>query len=124
MEMGVSVGLGTDVGAGHKVSIANVMSQAVQASKIKWLETEKELDPLTTSEVFYLGTKGGGEFFGKVGSFEEGYELDALVINDEDLGVKGNRTIEERLQRFIYCGDDRNIVDRYISGKLIEKPLF
>ena len=33
-------------------------------------------------EVFYLATKGGGEFFGKVGSFEEGYEFDAVVIED------------------------------------------
>lgn len=124
MQMGVNVGLGTDVGAGHKVSIANVMSQAVQASKMKWLETDKKYDPLTTSEAFYLGTKGGGKFFGKVGSFEVGYEFDALVIDDTGLGVKGERTIEERIQRYIYCGDDRNIVERYVSGNKVSKPVF
>lgn len=34
------------------------------------------------SEALYLGTKGGGSFFGQVGSFEEGYEFDAVVLND------------------------------------------
>lgn len=124
MNMGVNVGLGTDVGAGHKVSIANVMSQAVQGSKMKWLETDKALDSLTTSEAFYLGTKGGGAYFGKVGSFEDGYEMDALVINDDSLGEKEGRSIEERLQRYIYCGDDRNIIKRFVKGRYVAEPKF
>lgn len=124
MEMGVNLGLGTDVGAGHKLSITNVMSAAVQASKMKWLESNKKLDYLTTAEVFYLGTKGGGKFFGKVGSFEEGYDFDALIIDDSNLGEKEDRTIEERLQRFIYVGDDRNIIERYVRGNKVEEPTF
>jgi len=122
LNAGVKVGLGTDVGAGHKVSIANVMSQAVQASKMKWLETEKEEGCLTTPEVFYLGTKSGGSFFGKVGSFEKGYDFDALVIDDSTLGEKDFRDLEERLQRYIYCGDDRNIAKRFVKGKFISEP--
>lgn len=121
IEKGVKVGLGTDVGAGHQVSIASVMATAVQASKIKWLDSNKELAPLTTEEVFFLGTKGGGSFFGKVGSFEEGYEFDALVIDDSSLGDT-DLTITERLQRFIYIGDDRNIQERYVAGNKIEEP--
>jgi guanine deaminase len=70
-----------------------------------------------------MGTKGGGEFFGKVGSFEEGYSLDALVIDDEGLGDRDFRNIEERLQRFIYCGDDRNIIKRYVAGKPLSEPV-
>lgn len=123
LERGVNVGLATDVSGGHKVSIASVMAVAAQASKIKWLETNKELDPLTTSEVFYLGTKGGGSFFGKVGSFEENYDFDALVIDDSSLGDL-DLTIEERLQRFIYIGDDRNIIERYVAGNKIDEPCF
>jgi len=120
MNAGVRVGLGTDVGAGHKVSIAQVMSQAVQGSKMTWQMRDNALAPLTTSEVFYLGTKGGGEFFGKVGSFEPGYKFDALVIDDASLQIELERSIEERVQRFIYCGDDRNIVERFIEGRKIE----
>lgn len=122
MEAGVKVGLGTDVGAGHKVSIAAVMASAMQASKIKWLESDQALAPLTTSEAFYLGTKGGGEFFGKVGSFEADYEFDALVIDDSALQITPGRTLEERLQRFIYVGDDRHIVKRFVRGREIDEP--
>ena len=32
--------------------------------------------------MLYLATKGGGAFFGKVGSFEPGYEFDAIVMDD------------------------------------------
>lgn len=123
LDEGVKVGLGTDVGAGHQIGIYKVMSQAVQASKIKWFEGGKVGKCLSTSEVFYMGTKGGGEFFGKVGSFEKGYDFDALVIDDESLGDRDFRSIEERLQRFIYCGDDRNIIRRYVAGKLLSEPI-
>lgn len=123
IDAGVRVGLGSDVGAGHQIGIYKVMSQAVQASKMKWLESGKVEKYLTMSEAFYMGTKGGGEFFGKVGSFEEGYSLDALVIDDESLGDREFRSIEERLQRFIYCGDDRNIIKRYVAGKLLPEPM-
>lgn len=124
LNAGVKVGLGTDVGAGHKVSIASVMSTAVQASKMAWLNSGRILAPLSTAEVFYLGTKAGGEYFGKVGSFEPGYEFDALVIDDQSLGETEGRTLEERLQRYLYIGDDRNINLRIIAGKEILEPVF
>ena len=80
------------------------------------------MSPLTTAEAFYLGTKGGGAYFGKVGSFEPGYEFDALIIDDHRLGVTEGRTLEERLQRFLYIGDDRDIVTRFVSGDEILEP--
>ncbi|MCY6957047.1 guanine deaminase [Clostridium brassicae] len=123
MEKGITVGLGCDISGGHKISIPNVMVAAVQMSKMKWLESDKTYKPLTTAEVFYMGTKAGGKFFGKVGSFEEGYEFDALIIDDSSLGDL-DRTIEERLQRYIYIGDDRNIVERYVAGQKISEPKF
>jgi guanine deaminase len=86
-----------------------------------WHQSGKKYRPLTTSEAFYLGTKSGGALFGKVGSFEPGYEFDALVIDDSELGDNG-RSLEERLQRYIYTGDDRQIVERYVRGKRIEEP--
>lgn len=123
LDNGVNMGLGSDISGGHKISISSVMAVSAQVSKIKWLETNKKLTPLTTSEVFYLGTKGGGQFFGKVGSFQEGYEFDALVIDDSNFFGDG-LTLEERLQRFIYLGDDRNIAERYVAGNKVDKPNF
>ena len=31
-------------------------------------------------------------------------------------------SVEERLERFIYTGDDRDIKERYVGGKLIPRP--
>jgi guanine deaminase len=124
LNVGVPVGLASDISGGHDVSILSVMAAAAQVSKLKWVENSEYGDALSTPELVYLATKGGGSFFGKVGSFEEGYEFDALVIDDSSLADVNPRTIEERLQRFIYIGDDRNIVDRYVAGKKIEEPQF
>lgn len=123
LDKGIPVGLGSDISGGHSLSIPNVMVGAIQASKMKWLHTNKGLKPLTSSEAFFLGTKGGGSFFGKVGSFEEGYALDALIIDDSTLGDIEGLSLEERVQRFIYIGDDRNILERYVEGKKIEEPI-
>lgn len=119
---GVPVGLATDVSGGHSVSMTNVIVSSAQASNIKWLESGRADRPLSTAELFYLATKGGGSFFGKVGSFEEGYEFDALVIDDSLLPSFRDFTTEERLQKFIYTGDDRNIAVRYAAGIMINEP--
>jgi guanine deaminase len=121
LDAGIPVGLGSDIAGGHVFSLSNVMSVAVCVSKMVWHQSGKELAPLTTPEVFHMGTKGGGAFFGKVGSFEPGYDFDALVIDDSDLGDNG-RSLEERLQRYIYTGDDRQIVERYVRGNRLEEP--
>lgn len=122
LDKGVPVGLASDISGGNSLSIPNVIAGTIQASKMVWLNTEKELSPLTFSEGFFLGTKGGGSFFGNVGSFEKGYDFDALVIDDGSLSDIKELTIEERIQRFVYIGDDRNIVERYVQGRKIEEP--
>jgi guanine deaminase len=109
---GVQLGLGSDVGAGHTLSIREAIVKAIQVSKLKFLEDASQ--PLTLAEAFYLATKGGGSFFGKVGSFEAGYSCDALIISDEaEVGL----ALEERLQRFIYTGESANICERFVAGR-------
>lgn len=122
LDKGVPMGLASDISGGNSLSIPNVIAGTIQASKMVWLNTEKELSPLTFSEGFFLGTKGGGSFFGNVGSFEKGYDFDALVIDDGSLSDIKELTIEERIQRFVYIGDDRNIVERYVQGRKIAEP--
>jgi guanine deaminase len=119
LSKGIPVGLGTDLAAGHEVSMIKVMWQAIQASKVRYSQTKDENDRLTTAEVFFLGTKGGGSFFGKVGSFEEGYDFDALVIDDSNLFNVKPILIEERIEKFVYIGDYRNIVNRFIAGRKV-----
>ncbi|MFC4801703.1 guanine deaminase [Neobacillus sp. GCM10023253] len=119
---GVSVGLASDIAGGHSLSMMNVITSSAQAANIKWIESNRVDQPLSTADLFYLATKGGGKFFGKVGSFEEDYEFDALVIDDRNIPAFRTFTVEERLQKFIYTGDDRNIKERYVSGKKISEP--
>lgn len=121
---GISVGLASDVSGGHKLAMPSVMVLAAQMANLRWVHIDDKYEPFTMAEIFFLATKGGGEFFGKVGSFEEGYEFDALVIDDSSLEDVNPRSIEERVQKYIYLGDERNIVDRYVAGKKIEEPRF
>lgn len=122
LEKGVNIGLGSDISGGNSLNMGNVIAGAIQASKMSWLNLNKEFPPLTFSEGFFLGTKGGGSFFGKVGSFEEGYDFDALIIDDSYLSDINELPVEERIQKFIYIGDDRNILERYVQGKRIVEP--
>ena len=113
-EEGLSIALGTDVGGGHGMGIYRQAARAVQASKVKEFY-EPENRCLTFPEAFYLATAGGGRCFGPVGTFKEGSRFDALVIQGvEDPGFP--MAPAERLERFCYIGDDRNITARYIDG--------
>lgn len=113
----IKVGFGSDVSGGHSFSIFKTMVYAIEFSKLIWSQN-KEYDFLSLSEAFFIATKGGGSFFGNVGSFEEGYDFDALVIDDTDLNFDDYTSLE-RLEKFIYMGDDRHIIHRYVNGSLI-----
>lgn len=119
LDKGLNVGLGSDVAGGTTESVFKAMTCAVQSSKVRWRLTEESLKPLTIEEAFYLGTEGGGSFFGKVGSFKPGYEFDALVIDDSTLKHPQELGIKERLERVIYLSDERHITAKYAGGKRI-----
>ena len=121
LDAGIPVGLGSDVSGGHDFSIFRMMVYAVQMSKLLY-QRDKSCAFLTLSEAFWMATKSAGRFFGKVGSFEPDYDFDALVIDDSDLLVDDGYTLLQRLERFVYVGDDRHIVARYCQGRLIPDP--
>jgi guanine deaminase len=121
LDKGIKVGFGSDISGGHDMSIMRVMVYAIQVSKLYDQKYEGK-HFLTLPEAFWIATKSAGSFFGKVGSFEPGYEFDALVIDDAVLNFD-NYTLLERLERYIYLGDDRQIEHRFCRGKLIEEPV-
>lgn len=106
----------TDIAGGFSLSVFRAMADAVQASKLRWRLLDDSLRPLTVPEAFYLGTKGGGEFFGKVGSFEEGYEFDAVVLDDSGFPHPQALTPVERLERILYLDDGRCVRGKYVAG--------
>ena len=117
---GIRVGLGSDVAGGCHTSIFRAMSDAAQVSKLYWRMVNQDDEPLTIPEVFYLGTAGGGSFFGKAGSFASGYEFDALVIDDSAITAPHKLSIEERLARVIYLSENSRIVGKYVRGVKVE----
>lgn len=116
LKLGMNVGLGSDVAAGSTENMFTAMAYAVQASKMRWRLADDSLKQLTADEVFYLATKGGGAFFGKVGTFEEGYEMDAVVLDDSRLAHPQELDVKSRLERMIYFSDDREIYAKYVKG--------
>ena len=116
---GQNVGLGSDIAGGSHLSIFRAMADAIQVSKLRWRLQDMSIKPLTVPEAFYMGTLGGGSFFGKVGSFEPGYELDAVVMDDSRLAVARPLTLSQRLEKVIYLSEDRDVVGKFVQGRVI-----
>jgi guanine deaminase len=96
------------------------ITDAIQVSKMYFRMVNEAYKPLVFSEAFYLATKGGGAFFGNVGSFEEGYEFDAVVLDDSVLPHPQRLSLAERVERAVYLGlDEKNITAKYVAGKKI-----
>lgn len=119
LDRGISVGLGSDVSGGHTLNMFAIIVSAIQVSKMYTLYVDASKPPLKSQEAFYLATKGGGGFFGKVGSFEEGYDFDALVVD-----IDPHLSTEDRIERLLYQGDDRNILERFAGGRKLPPPDF
>lgn len=120
LSLGLNVGLGSDVAGGHSESMFRAVSDAVQMSKLYWRLVDPDLPPLTFSEAFYLATKGGGSFFGNVGSFEPGFEMDALVLDDSILPTPRKLNLPHRLERAVYLNLDLNgIREKYVAGQRV-----
>ena len=80
---------------------------------------DQSVKPLSFERAFYLATMGGGQFFGKVGSFLDGYELDAVVLDDAGLEHPQPLSARARLERMVYLADERNIAAKFVSGRKI-----
>ena len=116
LEEGIPVGLGSDVAGGTHCSIFRAMADAIQVSKLRWRLLDPSLAPLTAAEAFWLGTAGGGSFFGKAGSFAPGYRCDVLVIDDSRYDPAGALPLQQRLERTIYLSEDRDILHKFVDG--------
>ena len=121
LDENMHVGLATDVAGGSTLSMFRIMTEAIEQSKIRWRLQDQSLEPLTFAEGFYLATRGGGSFFGKVGAFEPGFDADILVIDSARM-----RTVlyddlkpSERLEFYSYRHPGELITDKYIAGENI-----
>ncbi|CAD6993218.1 guanine deaminase [Ceratitis capitata] len=146
IKQGVKVGLGTDVSGGNSMSIQDAILRALDVSH--HLEFVKKQDikgcgrssiqdqhyrPLNYKEAIYLATLGGAEALALsniTGNFVAGKDFDALVIDTTNYPLHNFYIVDdnkpqdlqllELIQKFIYVGDDRNILRVYVAGKQIK----
>lgn len=113
----LQVALGTDVAGGSSICMLNTMAHAIQVSKMYWRLIDQSMKPLGFQEAFYLATLGGGSFFGKVGSFIEDYEFDALVLDDKEIRSMGKVSTSERVERLMYDPKSALVYEKYVKGQ-------
>ena len=83
----------------------------------------KGYEPINYKEAFYLATQGGANVLGMgnvLGNFEKSKKLDCLVIDlnveNSPVDLFGHETAIEKFEKFLFLGDDRNIVEIYVNG--------
>ena len=119
LDNGIKVGLGSDVAAGSSLSLLRAARQSIQVSKLYYRYIDHDARKLDCLDAFYMLTLGGGSFFGDVGSFIEGYEFDALVIDDSLPPSLREFSMNERIERLFYIGDEQLIKAKFVRGKQI-----
>ncbi len=115
LDAGLNVGLGS--GLGDDMSMLKVVKAAIQVSKLRCATGHPEEKPLSFEEAFYIATKGGGSYFGACGSFEEGYQFDAVILDDNEPMTIKEPSVRDRLERMVYLSDERNVSGKYVLGE-------
>ncbi|EDV47745.1 guanine deaminase [Drosophila erecta] len=135
---GVNVGLGTDVSGGNSVSILDVLLRALDVSKhldffkkqnIRGTGVAETQDPnyipLKYKQALYLATLGGAQALSLdqlTGNFVLGKEFDALLVDVSVVEKPMRRlSVDELVEKFIYTGSDRNIIEVFVAGKRIKQ---
>jgi guanine deaminase len=138
LDEGHTIGLGTDVSGGFHPSILENVRQAIWVSRHLSIQTGSDAAKLSTEEALYLATRGGAAVVGlqdKVGGFEVGMEWDAQMISlgevEEEGGdgtfeagpvdVFGWESWSDRVEKWVYSGDDRNTIAVWVKGRLVHK---
>jgi guanine deaminase len=116
---GVSVGVGTDVGAGTSLSTLMTLAEGYKSARL----AGRTLDPL---RAFYLATLGGARALAledRIGSFLPGREADCVVLDPRATPLLARRSarcnsLEERLFALMMLGGERAVAATYVQGEL------
>lgn len=142
LDEGITEGLGTDISGGYSPSMLEAARHACLVSRLLALAKEDDRLKLSVEEALWLATRGGAEVVGwgdRVGAFEVGMQWDAQLIRydivpeakadvpsasevKESIGnmkVFGWESQEDRIAKWMYCGDDRNTRKVWVGGTLV-----
>ena len=110
----------SDVAGGHTAAMNRHVAATVGLSGSSGWTTRRKSSPCRRPSTW--PPRGRGNSSGKAGSFEPGYDFDALVVDVDELDGRLPRTPFEKLEQFLYDGDDRDIPGPLQPGSLVEKP--
>ncbi|KAG5490468.1 hypothetical protein JKF63_00588 [Porcisia hertigi] len=137
LNMGVHVGMGTDISGGPSASLFDACRYSLAASRALESGTDPSLVlkersqyhdvRVSTVEVFFVATANGGISLDlKIGRIAPGYLFDALVIDttipNTSLTVfDGVDTLEDVFQKIVYNAASQNVVQTYVNGSLVSQ---
>jgi guanine deaminase len=117
--------------------LAAAEAQAIQGEVQEGAGSGHDRIKLKVEEVLWMASRGGAEVVGwqdRLGAFEVGMQFDAQLVSFDlltpgfesqstrDLGnfkVFGWESWEDRIAKWVYCGDDRNTVKVWVDGDVI-----
>jgi guanine deaminase len=116
----VRTGLGTDIGGGTSPAQLRSLGAAYMVSAMNGTK-------LTAAQAFYLATRGGAEALyleDRIGSIEEGYEADLVVLDLKATELIAFRlaaaaTVEEKLFAMMTLADPRLVRATYVAGEKV-----
>lgn len=136
LERRVDVGLGTDVSGGYSPSILDAVRQAYLVSRhVGFLNQGNSKYNVGIAECLWLATVGGAKVVGmegKLGEFKEGMYFDAQEIQlgknvgsegkpDGPVDIFGWEAPEDRVAKWVWSGDDRNVKRVWVGGRLVHE---
>jgi guanine deaminase len=126
--LGIRVGLGSDVGAGPELNLWQVMRSAVESQSARSF-FEPNSETLSPSKALYLATQGAADSLGKgrtIGSFEIGKEADLTIM---DLGVllpyqrsskaTNDLNAEDVVSLCVYRGGPEAVIETFVRGRSV-----
>jgi guanine deaminase len=126
-EVGMRVGIGTDVGAGTSFSMLRTLDESYKVAQMGG----HRLSPL---RAFYLATLGGAQSLyldDTIGNFELGKHADFVVLDPDATPLLARRMahtqgLADRLFLLMTLGDDRAVAATYVAGRRahVRSPLF
>ncbi|KAA8650125.1 hypothetical protein EYZ11_010897 [Aspergillus tanneri] len=142
----ITVGLGTDVSGGYDASILENVREACLVSRL-YRHTDPEIDDkearrimLSVADALYLATRGGAavvDMADEIGGFDRDMSWDAQLISlgptvekrpkrwtDDspvDIFEKEEKNWPEKIEKWVWNGDDRNVSAVWVHGKLVHR---
>lgn len=127
LDQGIDVGLGSDISGGYSCSILEAVRQCCLVSRqLGYLHGQDSRWNIGVAESLWLGTVGGAKCTGlgeKAGVFEVGvlWDVQEIQLSQGPVDLFGWESWEERVDKWVWNGDDRNVKRVWVGGRLVHE---